>query len=57
MPVITKEKYVIIYDAIGLLESYDESAEITIPETAFNNPYIKYLYGSINLEELYKSYS
>ena len=56
-PMIKKEKYVSVKDAIGFLESYDEAVEFEIPLTAMNNYYTKYLCNIIDLRELYKSYS
>ena len=56
-PMIKKEKYVSVKDAIGFLESYDEAAVFEVPLTAMNNSYTKYLSNIIDLQELYKSYS
>jgi DNA (cytosine-5)-methyltransferase 1 len=56
-PLIKKEKYVCVKDAIEFLESYEEAANFEVPLTAMNNPYTKYLCDTIGLQELYRSYS
>ena len=56
-PLIKKEKYVSVKDAIGFLESYDEAVEFEVPSTTMNNPYTQYLCDIIGLQELYRSYS
>ena len=56
-PIIKKEKYITIKDAIQFLEKYDENKELIIEDNELNNNYIKYLSNSINLQELYKSYA
>jgi DNA (cytosine-5)-methyltransferase 1 len=56
-PIIKKDKYVTIKDAIHFLEKYDEQSECKINYKELNNNYLKYLAGSISFQELYKSYS
>ena len=56
-PIIKKDKYVTIKDAIYFLEMFDEQNELQIMYSELNNNYLKYLTGSISLQELYKSYS
>jgi DNA (cytosine-5)-methyltransferase 1 len=57
-PIIHKEKYITIRDAIGFLEPYEESMGFELPETVvLNNPYISYLAGTTDLQALYRSYS
>ena len=56
-PLIKKEKYISVKDAIGFLESYDEADEINVTSKTINNPYTQYLCDIIDLQELYKSYS
>ena len=56
-PTINKQKYVSVRDAIGFLEQCEESSEIQLQESMINNPYIKYLHGTIDLQELYRCYS
>ena len=56
-PIIKKDKYITIKDAIEFLEKYEEQREIKICSNELNSDYLKYLSGSINLQELYKSYS
>ena len=56
-PLIKKEKYVCVKDAIGFLESYEEGATFEVPVTTINNSYTQYLCDIIGLQELYRSYS
>ena len=55
--IIKKDKYVTIKDALYFLERFDEQNELQIMYSELNNNYLKYLTGSISLQELYKSYS
>jgi DNA-cytosine methyltransferase len=56
-PIIKKDKYVTIKDAIYFLEKIDEQNELQIMYSDLNNNYLKYLASSISIQELYKSYS
>jgi len=56
-PIIKKDKYVTIKDAIYFLEEFDEHNELKIMYNELDNNYLKYLSDSISLQELYKSYS
>ena len=56
-PLIKKENYISVKDAIGFLESYEEAAEFEVPSTIMKNPYTQYLCDIIDLQELYRSYS
>ncbi len=54
---IKKDKYISVNDAIGFLESYEETTEFKVPLTIMNNPYTQYLCNIIDLQELYRWYS
>ena len=56
-PIIKKNRYVTIKDAIYFLENYEEQSEFELKYNELNSTYLKYLSGSISLQELYKSYS
>lgn len=56
-PIIKNDKYITIKDAIYFLEKYEEQFEFKLNYNEINNNYLKYLTGSISLQELYKSYS
>ena len=56
-PIIKKNKYVTIKDAIYFLENYEEQSEFEFKYNELDNNYLKYLTGSISLQELYKSYT
>lgn len=56
-PIIKKEKYITIKDAIQFLDGYNEDPEFDINEDILDNSYIKYLANAISLQELYRSYS
>ena len=56
-PIIKKNKYVTIKDSIYFLENYEEQSEFEFKYNELDNNYLKYLTGSISLQELYKSYS
>lgn len=57
LPLIKKDKYISVKDAIEFLESYDETEMVDVPLMTINNPYIQYLCNIIDPQELYKSYS
>ena len=56
LPLIKKDKYINIRDAIGFLETYEESPEFEL-SASINTPYANYLADTITLQALYKSYS
>jgi DNA (cytosine-5)-methyltransferase 1 len=56
LPVIKKEKYISIRDAIGFLEPYEESVGFELSSSIIS-PYVNYLSDTISLQALYKSYS
>ena len=56
-PLVKKEKYVSVKDAIQFLEPFDEIAEFEIDISRLTSPYLKYLSDTISLQELHKSYS
>jgi DNA (cytosine-5)-methyltransferase 1 len=51
------KRIISVKDAIHFLEAYDENMEFEIDESRLNTPYLKYLSGSISLQELYAFYS